>query len=111
MRHPGFTQNVLVGMAVDAYASKSSKADWNLSKEFNEPCTADRMAGWLTQEFAEFAHGRDVSERVPGRTPLELPYAIDGDKVGGQSIKYMLNKVCMQAHLTMQLHLQRTILP
>ena len=48
----------------------------------------------LMQEFAEFAHGRDVSERAPGRTPLELPYAIDGDKVGGQSIKYMLNKVC-----------------
>lgn len=51
--------------------------------------------GWLMQEFAEFAHGRDVSERASGRTPLELPYAIDGDKVGGQSIKYMLNKVCI----------------
>ncbi|CAK0735365.1 hypothetical protein CVIRNUC_000569 [Coccomyxa viridis] len=44
------------------------------------------------REFAEFAHGRDVSEQAPGRTPLELPYAIDGDKVGGQSIKYMFTK-------------------
>ncbi len=30
---------------------------------------------------------------MPGRTPLEMPYAIDGDKVGGQSIKYMFAKV------------------
>ena len=34
-----------------------------------------------------------MAERVPGRTPLEMPYAIDGDKVGGQSIKYMFAKV------------------
>ena len=54
------------------------------------------------QEFAEFAHGRDVSEQAPGRTPLELPYAIDGDKVGGQSIKYMLTKVINRAASTCQ---------
>ena len=53
----------------------------------------DMLLSTLAQEFAEFAHGRDVSEQAPGRTPLELPYAIDGDKVGGQSIKYMFTKV------------------
>ena len=42
------------------------------------------------QEFAEFAAARDVSE---GRTPLELPYAIDGDRVGNLTIKLMFNKV------------------
>lgn len=50
------------------------------------------------QEFAEFAHGRDMAERVPGRTPLEMPYAIDGDKVGGQSIKYMFAKARPPSH-------------
>ena len=53
----------------------------------------DMLLSTLAQEFAEFAHGRDVSEQAPGRTPLELPYAIDGDKVGGQSIKFMFTKV------------------
>jgi hypothetical protein len=50
---------------------------------------------WSTnsvQEFAEFAHARDVSEGVPGRTPLELPYAIDGDRVGGLTVKLMFSK-------------------
>ena len=30
---------------------------------------------------------------MPGRTPLELPYAIDGDRVGNLTIKLMFNKV------------------
>lgn len=37
------------------------------------------------QEFSEFARRRD-EER--GRTPFELPYAIEGDCVGNQSIKF-----------------------
>lgn len=41
------------------------------------------------QEFYEFAQGRDKAE---GRTPLEMVYAIEGDLVGGQSIKLMFNK-------------------
>ena len=40
------------------------------------------------QEFYEFAQGRDRQE---GRTPLEMVYAIDGDLVGGQSIKLMFS--------------------
>ncbi len=42
------------------------------------------------QEFAEFAAQRDS---VSGyRQMFELPYAIEGDKVGGRSIKLMFNK-------------------
>lgn len=36
------------------------------------------------QEFSEVARARDVSE---GRTPFELPYAIEADCVGGHTIK------------------------
>ena len=52
------------------------------------------------QEFAEFAAARDVSEAVPGRTPLELPYAIDGDRVGNLTIKLMFNKVLLRLSLS-----------
>ncbi len=45
------------------------------------------------QEFAEFAGARDAAEAVPGRTPLELPYAIDGDRIGGLTVKLTFNKV------------------
>ena len=51
------------------------------------------------QEFAEFAYARDVSEGVQGRTPLELPYAIDGDRVGSLTIKLMFNKVRRSEYL------------
>ena len=40
------------------------------------------------QEFYEFAQGWDRQE---GRTPLEMVYAIDGDLVGGQSIRLMFS--------------------
>lgn len=50
----------------------------------------------LVQEFAEYAQAQDLSEVVPGRTPLELPYAIDGDRVGGASVKLLFNKVHFQ---------------
>lgn len=43
----------------------------------------------IWQEFFEFAQGRDKAE---GRTPLEMVYAMEGDIVGGQSIKLMFNK-------------------
>ena len=42
------------------------------------------MHGHLGQEFSEVARARDVSE---GRPPFELPYAIEGDCVGGHTIK------------------------
>ena len=42
-----------------------------------------------TQEFYAFAQARDQAE---GRTPLEMVYAIEGDLVGGMSIKLMFNK-------------------
>lgn len=42
------------------------------------------------QEFAEFAAQRDSASGY--RQIFELPYAIDGDKVGGRSIKLMFNK-------------------
>ncbi len=54
------------------------------------------------QEFAEFAAARDVSEAVPGRTPLELPYAIDGDRVGNLTIKLMFNKARLMPFSTSQ---------
>ncbi|CAL8467088.1 g6624 [Coccomyxa elongata] len=44
------------------------------------------------KEFAEFAGARDAAEAVPGRTPLELPYAIDGDRIGGLTVKLTFNK-------------------
>ena len=37
------------------------------------------------QEFSEFAQRCD---KECGRTPLELPFAIEGDCVGDQSIKF-----------------------
>lgn len=43
----------------------------------------------MLQEFYDFAQGRD---RAEGRTPLEMVYAIEGETVGGQSIKLMFNK-------------------
>lgn len=44
----------------------------------------------LVQEFAEFAAQHDSMSGH--RSIFELPYAIDGDKVGGRSIKLMFNK-------------------
>lgn len=41
------------------------------------------------QEFAEFARKKDLAE---GRTPFEMPHAIEGDKVGGLTIKLCHNK-------------------
>jgi hypothetical protein len=43
-----------------------------------------------SQEFEDHARGRDRSQGC--RTLFELPYAIDGDKVGGQSIKLFCHK-------------------
>ena len=43
----------------------------------------------ILQEFFEFAQGWDKNE---GRSPLEMTYAIEGDLVGGISIKYQLCK-------------------
>lgn len=42
------------------------------------------------KEFEDHARGRDRSQGC--RTLFELPYAIDGDKVGGQSIKLFCHK-------------------
>ena len=42
------------------------------------------------QEFYEFAQGRDKAEGKQSK--LEMVYSIDGDLVGGQSIKLMFNK-------------------
>ena len=58
----------------------------------------------VAQEFAEFAYARDVSEGVQGRTPLELPYAIDGDRVGNLTIKLMFNKARRLSHGIWQHH-------
>jgi len=43
------------------------------------------------QEFAAFARARDVADRR--KEPFELPYAIDGDWVGGLTIKLIFNKL------------------
>ena len=39
---------------------------------------------FVLQEFSEVARARDLTE---GRTPFELPYAIEGDLVGGHTLK------------------------
>ena len=44
------------------------------------------------QEFAEFARGADLADPAPGVAPLELPYAVEGDRVGGLTVKLMFNK-------------------
>ncbi len=41
------------------------------------------------QEFWEFARKKDLAE---GRTQTEIPYAIEGDRVGGLTIKLIFNK-------------------
>ncbi len=45
----------------------------------------------MMQEFAAFARARDVADRR--KDPFELPYAIDGDRVGGLTIKLIFNKL------------------
>jgi beclin len=46
-------------------------------------------SGW--QDFAAFARARDIAEKR--REAFELPYAIDGDRVGGLTIKLIFNKL------------------
>ena len=43
------------------------------------------------QDFAAFARARDVAEKR--KEAFELPYAIDGDRVGGLTIKLIFNKL------------------
>lgn len=45
----------------------------------------------VRQEFAAFARARDVVEKR--KEAFELPYAIDGDRVGGLTIKLIFNKL------------------
>eukprot|EP00887_Chlorella_sp_A99_P001491 scaffold8.g1491.t1 len=49
--------------------------------------------GFLTclKEFAEWLRARGASEGA-GRGPLVLPWEIEGDRVGGQSLKLLLQK-------------------
>ncbi len=60
---------------------------WHAS---NASATAARTAG--AQEFAEYARGADLADPTPGVAPLELPYAVEGDRVGGLTVKLMFNK-------------------
>ena len=46
----------------------------------------------MAQEFAEYARGVDLADPAPGGAPLELPYAVEGDRVGGLTVKLMFNK-------------------
>ena len=48
------------------------------------------VAAFKVQEFAEFARSKDQSKGL--RTVFELPYAIDGDKVGNCTVKLLANK-------------------
>lgn len=43
------------------------------------------------KEFAAFARARDIAEKR--KEAFELPYAIDGDRVGGLTIKLIFNKL------------------